>query len=268
MLADSGNVAYVSNEGGRPATKADFTNLSDGTPIVSSPNTGGATTGTVSVVNLTTGKETQEIPVGLQPTALYQHGSALFVANSNDDSMSVIDEGTNRSPRRSRPIRCPGARVGSYANAISMPDPNHVLVSIGRDNAIAVYSYAGLYRRDAFIGSAPDRLVPGGGRARPGARCPADRGHQRQGHRRARARVDDQQGPYTPSPRDRTQHLRRHRQRHLFTMPADSNPARHQDGLQRQRLEQIKPINQGAYDTVPPVIPAHLGGARRSSTSS
>ncbi len=35
----------------------------------------------------------------------------------------------------------PGAQVGSYANAINMSDPNHVLVSIGRDNAIAVYGY-------------------------------------------------------------------------------------------------------------------------------
>jgi hypothetical protein len=33
----------------------------------------------------------------------------------------------------------PGATVGSYANAISMPDAKHVLVSIGRDNAIADY---------------------------------------------------------------------------------------------------------------------------------
>ena len=48
--------AYVSNEGGRPSTKHDFTNLSDGTPIVSSPSTGAAITGTVSVVNLKTGQ--------------------------------------------------------------------------------------------------------------------------------------------------------------------------------------------------------------------
>ena len=75
VLADNGTVAYVSNEGGRPARRGDFTNLSDGTPIVSSRTTGGAITGTVSVVNLAgTGQETQEIPVGLQPTALYQDG--------------------------------------------------------------------------------------------------------------------------------------------------------------------------------------------------
>jgi YVTN family beta-propeller protein len=79
----SGGTAYVSNEGGRPSTRDDFTNLSDGTPIVSDSSTGAAVTGTVSVVNLTSGNETSEIPVGLQPTALYLHGPLLFVANSN-----------------------------------------------------------------------------------------------------------------------------------------------------------------------------------------
>ena len=99
VISADGNTAYVSNEGGRPANTTDFTNLSDGTPIVSSPVTGAAITGTVSVVNLTTGTEVKEIPVGLQPTALYQDGSALFVANSNDDS----DVGHQRADKQRRP---------------------------------------------------------------------------------------------------------------------------------------------------------------------
>ena len=122
--------------------------------------TGGAVTGTVSVVNLTTGKETQEIPVGLQPTALYQDGNALFVANSNDDSMSVIDEQTNSVTQTVRTNPVPGATVGSYANAISMSDPNHVLVSIGRDNAIAVYHYDGLHRPLRLGGLLPTDWYP------------------------------------------------------------------------------------------------------------
>jgi YVTN family beta-propeller protein len=139
-----GNTAYVSNEGGHPARPGETTNLSDGTPVVSSPVTGAATTGTVSVVNLATGKQEQEIPVGLQPTALYRSGSALFVANSNDDSVSLIDTATNRVVQTVDTNPLPGASVGSYANAITMSDPEHVLVSIGRDNAIAVYKYSGL----------------------------------------------------------------------------------------------------------------------------
>jgi YVTN family beta-propeller protein len=139
-----GDTAYVSNEGGRPARPGDPTNYSDGTPVVSDPVTGAATTGTVSVVNLGSEQAEGEIPVGLQPTALYRDGAALFVANSNDDSVSVINTTTNKVQQTVSTNPLPGAKVGSYANAISMPDPNHLLVSIGRDNAIAVYGFKGL----------------------------------------------------------------------------------------------------------------------------
>ncbi len=56
-----GNEAWVSNEGGRPADGGDFTNLSNGTAIVSNRRTGGAITGTVSIVDLTAQKETTEL---------------------------------------------------------------------------------------------------------------------------------------------------------------------------------------------------------------
>ena len=48
----SGSTAYVSNEGGRPATPGDYTNQSYGTAIVSDKTTGAASTGTVSQVDL------------------------------------------------------------------------------------------------------------------------------------------------------------------------------------------------------------------------
>src|ERR1700761_6913010 len=64
VLTDGGQDAYVSNEGGRPARAGQFTNLSDGTPIVSNKSTGAARTGTVSVVDLGAGSETKEIKVG------------------------------------------------------------------------------------------------------------------------------------------------------------------------------------------------------------
>ena len=132
-----GGEAFVSDEGGRPAASGENTNNSYGTDIVSDPSTGGATTGTVSVVDLAGQKETQKIPVGLQPTALYLRGKQLLVANSNDDSVSIIDTDAKRVEQtfNVNPI----ARVGSYPNAITMTDDHHILVSIGRDNAIGVF---------------------------------------------------------------------------------------------------------------------------------
>ena len=72
-----GNFAYVSNEGGRPATASDFTNLSDGTPIVVDPVNAFATTGTVSVINISTGKLVKTIAVGLHPVGMAVSGNML-----------------------------------------------------------------------------------------------------------------------------------------------------------------------------------------------
>ena len=155
-----GNTAFVSNEGGRPATTSDFTNLSDGTPIVANPVTGGAVTGTVSVVNLTSQKQTASIPVGLEPSALCLDGSALFVANSNDDSVSIIDTASDKVTQTFNVNPVPGTTVGSDPNAIMMPDSSHVLVSIGRDNALAVYKYSGPTSTVRYQGLLPTDWYP------------------------------------------------------------------------------------------------------------
>ncbi len=91
----SGNTAYVSNEGGRVATPSDFTNYSNGTPIVANTVNGGAATGTVSVVNLLTGTVVQTINVGLHPTGLTIANGNLYVANTYSDTISVISLATN-----------------------------------------------------------------------------------------------------------------------------------------------------------------------------
>ncbi len=186
VLANHGQDAFVSNEGGRPARPGDFTNHSDGTAIVASKVTGAATTGTVSEINLATGREVRQIRVGLEPTAEYlAPDGTLMVANSNDDTFSLIDTRTARVVQTVNVNPLPGSTVGSYPNAITMPDPGHILVSIGRDNALAVYGYSGPRSPVQVRGPAADRLLPGRCRLRPGHR--QGRRHQRQGHRRPRA---------------------------------------------------------------------------------
>ncbi len=259
VLADDGTVAYVSNEGGRPATPGDFTNLSDGTPIVSSKVTGAAITGTVSVVNLTTGTEQQEIPVGLQPTALYQDldSHALFVANSNDDSISVIDEHSNTVTQTIDTNPVPGAQVGSYANAISMPDPHHVLVSIGRDNAIAIYHYDGLRRPLRLIGLIPTDWYPVQVQPDPTLNeivVTNDKGIGDLGPAASINKGPDTSIATGSNTYDDTGSLT------TFAMPSDWQlPALTKTVFTNNAWDQIRPINQGAYDAVPSVIPAHLG---------
>jgi YVTN family beta-propeller protein len=285
VLADGGNIAYVSNEGGRPARPGQFTNLSDGTPIVSSRVTGGAVTGTVSVVNLTTGKETQEIPVGLQPTALYQDGHALFVANSNDDSMSVIDERTNTVAQTVRTNPVPGATVGSYANAINMYGSD-VLVSIGRDNAIAVYHYDGLYRPMRPVGLLPTDWYPVQVQPDPALGSGAivvtnDKGIGAQGpivqplpttsctgYPSNASLGCINKGIYTEPVCSNCNAYGHNTYQDTgsvttFTMPTTGWQIGHdtQTVFTDNDWTQIRPINQGDYDTVPRVIPPRLGGS-------
>ena len=156
-----GHDAFVSNEGGRPAKPGQFTNESDGTAIVASKVTGAATTGTVSEVNLTTGREIKEIGVGLEPTAEYlAHDGTLMVANSNDDTFSLINPRTATVVQTVNVNPLPGSTVGSYPNAITMPDASHILVSIGRDNALAVYGYSGARQPVKYEGLLPTDFYP------------------------------------------------------------------------------------------------------------
>ena len=118
-------------------------------------------TGTVSVVDLVSGKEVKEIPVGLEPTAEYLgRDGTLMVANSNDDSISLIDPRTATVQQTVNVNPLPGSTVGSYPNAITMPNASQILVSIGRDNALAVYGYVGPRTPVKYEGLLPTDFYP------------------------------------------------------------------------------------------------------------
>ncbi len=113
----NGEIAYISNEGGRPAVASDFTVLSSGTPIVADPVNGSAVTGTVSVVNLNNQHVALNIPVGLHPTGMALFGTQLLVANTYSDSISVIDTTKNvvtRTISLGLPLAIPGQTKPIY----------------------------------------------------------------------------------------------------------------------------------------------------------
>ena len=263
LLADHGSVAYVSNEGGRRARAGQFTNLSDGTPIVASKVTGAASTGTVSVINLRTGATERQIRVGLQPTAMYAIGNALIVANSNDDSLSVINERSGRVVRTVDTNPVPGADVGSYANAISRIG-SHLLVSVGRDNAIDVYDYRGLSRPIRYVGLLPTdwypvAVAPDPALGRNAVVVTNDKGI---GARGAVSSIN--KGPNTAiatshNTYDDTGSVT------MFNLPTSAAEiARTTRVVFRDNdWNRLAPINSGVYDTVPSVIPARLGAPSR-----
>lgn len=158
-----GTKAYVSNLGGRPAETGDFTNDSSGTPIVADPKSGRAVTGTVSVVNLAAGAVVKSIEVGLHPSALLHVGAHLFVANTNSDTVSIIDIESDQEVKTIATAPFPGAPFGSSPNALAMLEEGQLAVSLGRNNAIALYRLGGqIYDAIRFEGLIPTGWYPTG----------------------------------------------------------------------------------------------------------
>lgn len=140
-VAVSGGKAYVSNWGGRRPRQEDST---DGVfPVVVDPRTGIPTSGTVSVVELSSRRVTAEIVTGLHPSALALHGKRLYVANANSDSVSVIDTERDRVVATLPARITPKAPLGSAPNALAISrDGKTLYVANGADNAVAVLDAA------------------------------------------------------------------------------------------------------------------------------
>ena len=145
LINASGTTAYVSNEGGRTATQADFQINSSGTEIVANPVTGGAITGTVSVVDLASMKVTATISTGLHPTGMAFYNGYLLVTNTYSDTISVIDTNTNEvrlTVPIALPIGVPGRKEAAYGAApvsIAVDAKNGIgYVACYNANAIAV----------------------------------------------------------------------------------------------------------------------------------
>ncbi len=169
VLTDDDKFAYVSNEGGRIATEADFQIYSAGTPIVADDHNGSAKTGTVSVVNLGTMQVEKSIPVGLHPTGMHVYGPYLFVCNAYSDTISVIDTRMNTVARTidlGLPISVPGQSSPAYGagpNAITVDASAGVAyVALYNANAIAVVDLSGGATKPVLglipVGYAPDSV--------------------------------------------------------------------------------------------------------------
>src|SRR6478735_7594718 len=85
----------------------------------------------------------RSIDVGLHPTALYAAGNALFVANTNSDTVSVVDTRKDAVVQTIATQPWPKAKVGYGPTGITLAKDGRLLVTLGRANAVAVYRYAG-----------------------------------------------------------------------------------------------------------------------------
>ncbi|WP_405687588.1 alkaline phosphatase family protein [Streptomyces sp. NBC_00057] len=160
-IAMVGNKLYVSNEGGRPAKAGDTTINSYGTQVPADPDTGATTTGTVSVINLAApSAAVGSIDVGLHPTAVYAKNGAVFVTNTADNDVSVINTANDKVVQTIATRPWPEASVGYEPNAVTLTDDGRLLVTLGRANAVAVYRYTSPQEPASYVGLLPTDYFP------------------------------------------------------------------------------------------------------------
>src|SRR4051812_22220131 len=156
-----GTKLYVSNEGGRPAKTGDTTINSYNTQVPADPKTGATTTGTVSVIDLANpAAAPASIDVGLHPTALYAKNGALFVTNTATNNVSVIDTAKDKVVQTIATQPWPEASVGYEPDAVTLTDDGHLLVTLGRANAVAVYRYTKPLEPVSYVGLLPTDYFP------------------------------------------------------------------------------------------------------------
>ncbi|MFC0542394.1 alkaline phosphatase family protein [Kutzneria chonburiensis] len=158
-LVRIGSKLYVSNEGGRPAVPGDTTLNSYNTQVPANPATGATTTGTVSVID-PAGSTVRSIDVGLHPTALYAKGNTLFVANTASNDVSVIDTGRDKVVQTIATRPWPEATVGYEPDGITVTGDGHLLVTLGRANAVAVYRFSKAQEPVSYVGLLPTDYFP------------------------------------------------------------------------------------------------------------
>ena len=154
------NKAYVSNWGGRHPKEGDMTGPSSGSRVVVDPKTGIASTGTISVVDLSSREVSKTIDVLLHPSgmALSPDGSRLYVANANSDAISVIDTDNDNvvNTLSSKPM--PELPFGSMPNALAVsPDGQTLYVANGGNNLLAILDLAS----EKITGLIPTGWYPG-----------------------------------------------------------------------------------------------------------
>jgi 40-residue YVTN family beta-propeller repeat len=162
QLTFVGNTLYVSNEGGRRAVAGDTTMGSYGTQVPADTTLGTSTTGTVSVIDTANASAPiSTIAVQLHPTAMHLDGTTLYVANTNSDTVSVIDTKTDKVVQTIATQPWASSTTGYEPTAIAMQG-DHLLVSLGRANAIAVYKVDRKDPRDpaSSIGLLPTDYFP------------------------------------------------------------------------------------------------------------
>ncbi|GAB4454831.1 MAG: alkaline phosphatase family protein [Armatimonadaceae bacterium] len=153
VLMPDGKSAWVSNWGGRKPKEGEKTAPSGGTETLVDER-GVANSGTLSLVNLETGVEIAQVAVGLHPSdlVLSRDGKTLYVANANDDTVSIVDTASRKVTQTLIVKPNPKLPFGSMPNALALtPDGKTLYVACGGNNAVAVVALSPVPKIQGWI---------------------------------------------------------------------------------------------------------------------
>jgi YVTN family beta-propeller protein len=161
----AGGKAYVSNWGGRRPHPGELTGPAGrGTTVRVDPVRHVASEGSVTVIDLTTGKVRAEIVTGLHASALTvsPDGRHVVCANAASDTLSVIDTQADNVVETIWAKPSPADLFGAQPNALAFdPSGRTLYVANGTQNAVAVVAFSPADRRSRLKGLVPVGWFPG-----------------------------------------------------------------------------------------------------------
>jgi YVTN family beta-propeller protein len=159
-----GGCAYVSNWAGRLPTRESTTGPSGvGAPVRVDPVRNIANDGSVSVVDLKSGRAIGQIVVGLHPSGLAAtpDGNLVAVANASSDTVSIIDTHERRVVETISTRPADRLPFGSAPNALAVSaDGRRLFASNGTNNSVAVIELAPPHSK--LLGCVPTGWYPAG----------------------------------------------------------------------------------------------------------
>jgi YVTN family beta-propeller protein len=160
----AGGKAYVSNLGGRQPQKSDLTALAGlGMRVRVDSSHDIANEGSVTVVDLASGRVISEIPVELHPSglAVSPDQKHVVVANTGSDTLSVIDTSSDGVVERISARQSPADLFGAQPTALIFdPSGRRLYVCNGTQNAVGVIRFEPSSKTSKMLGLIPVGWFP------------------------------------------------------------------------------------------------------------
>ncbi len=161
----AGGKAYVSNWGGRRPGPGELTGPAGrGTVVKVDPVRHVASEGSVTVIDLASGKPRAEIVTGLHASALAvsPDGRHVVCANAASDTLTVIETRTDTVAETIWAKPSPADLFGAQPNALAFdPSGRTLYVANGTQNAVAVVAFDPAERESKLQGLIPVGWFPG-----------------------------------------------------------------------------------------------------------